>query len=190
MLRLVTERSLSTFIRFFQEIGQRLGFGMYNKFVPFMFSCSLSFCFDIISWKQKYHVINRFFVALMFLNVCSTSFPELAWIQSVFFGFSGCILSIGWNRSSKSSNISAEPPKINVFVDIGFSILGAYGRCWAAMPPIGSDRRLMELFESEFWSLAVCWGIDKILSCDTCNDSFWCWCDGGLCGVRIHPVRT
>ena len=63
---------------------------------------------------------------------------------------SGCILSIVCKSSSKSSNFSFLPSKINVLVDIGLSSAVACGRCWVAIPAIASARRLMELFASEF----------------------------------------
>ena len=63
---------------------------------------------------------------------------------------SGCILSIVWNRSSKSSSFSFLPSKINVFVDTGLSIVAACGCCWVVIPAIASARRLMELFASKF----------------------------------------
>ena len=66
------------------------------------------------------------------------------------FVISGCILSIVWNRSSKSPNFLFFPSKLDVFVDTGFSIVAGGGRCWVAMPAIASARRLMELFASEF----------------------------------------
>ena len=37
-----------------------------------------------------------------------------------------------------------------MFVDIGFNIVAACGRCRIVIPAIASTRRLMQLFESEF----------------------------------------
>ena len=62
--------------------------------------------------------------------------------------------------------------KQNVFVDTGFSIVAACGRCWVASCAIASTRRLMELFSSKFLSLGVCSTIGILLSCDTCVDKF------------------
>ena len=103
---------------------------------------------------------------------------------------SGCILSIVWDKSSKNSNFSFSPSKITVFVDTGFSIVAAFGRCWHAIPAFASARRLWEIFASEFRFLGVCSTIGNLLSFDTCGDRFWCCCDGGLRGVKMHPVRN
>ena len=59
-----------------------------------------------------------------------------------------------------------------MFVDTGFSIVAACGRCWVAIPAIASIRRLKELFASKFLFLGDCSTIGKLLSCDTCVDSF------------------
>ena len=102
---------------------------------------------------------------------------------------SGCILSIVWNKS-KNSIFSFFPSKINVFLDTGLSCVTACGHCWVAIPAIASTRQLMVLFVSEFWFLGVCPNIRKLLSCDTCFERFWCWCDGGLRGVKVCPIRN
>ena len=47
------------------------------------------------------------------------------------------------------------PSKIKFFVDTGFGIVAVCGRCWDAVPAMASTRRLMGLFESEFWSLLL-----------------------------------
>ena len=91
-------------------------------------------------------------------------------------------------KVSKKYKFLVFPSKINVFVHTGLSIVAACGRCSIVIP--ASTRRLMELFASEVWFLGVCSTIGKLLSCDTCVHRLWCWCDGGLCGVKMRPVRN
>ena len=128
----------------------------------------------------------------MFLNVWCASLRKCAWKWLIFIAsvISGCIFSIVWTRSSKSSKSSFFPSKINVSVDTRLSIVAACGRCWVAILAFASTRRLMEFFASELWFLGVCSTIGKLLSGDTCVDRFWCWCDGGLRGVKIRPERN
>ena len=66
----------------------------------------------------------------------------------------------------------ALPSKIHVFVDAGFSIAAACGRCWAVVPAFVSTRRLMKLFASDLWFLGVCSTIGILLSWDTCVVKF------------------
>ena len=123
--------------------------GIKREFVPFMFSSSLFFGLTYFR-RKSYSTPSKIFLfgALMSPNVCSTSFRKCAWKRSTFFAsvVFGCILRIVWNMSSKSSNFSFLPSKINLFVDSGFRIVAAYDRGWVEIPAIASTRQLMELF--------------------------------------------
>ena len=128
----------------------------------------------------------------MFLSVWSASFGQWAWkwLISIASVISGCILNIVWNRSSKCSKFLILPSKINVFVDTGFSIVAACGCCWVSVPAIASTRWLMEVFESEFSFLGVCWTTGKIMSFYTTVDKFrFCidWCSRFF---KVRPVRN
>ena len=51
----------------------------------------------------------------------------------LFLWFNLCILC---NTSSEKTSFSFLPLKINVFVETGFSIVVACGRCWVTIPAI------------------------------------------------------
>ena len=74
-------------------------------------------------------------VAFSFLNVYSATFRKSAgnllnFIASIF---SGSILGIVWNKYSQKSSFSFLLLKIIVFVDTGFSLVAARGRCWVVI---------------------------------------------------------
>ena len=100
----------------------------------------------------------RLLLALMFLNVCNASLLncERRWLILIASDVSGCILSIVWERSSKSSNILFFLSKINVFVVVSkINVDNVWGRCWDAIPKIASASRSTGLTESE----CCVWGV-------------------------------
>ena len=128
------------------------------------------------------------FDTLIFLNVSSALIHKFTWKWLIFITsfVSGCISSITGHRSSKSSIFTFLPSMCSWIPR--FSIEVACGQCWVATLAIALARQLMELFASEFWFPIFCSTICNFVSCDTCVDKFWCWCDGGLRGVELRPV--
>ena len=154
----------------------------------------LVWCFVIGRWWIRlqvfawyWHLCSKMIVALFLEGMWN-------WLVLSASDIPGCILTIVWKKSSKSSKLSLFPLKTNVFVVVGLaSDDDVWCCCWDAIPVIASARLLMGLPESEFWLCCVCPFTVKVLSCEVCVAMFYGWVncsENGLLWKGIRLVRN